>query len=71
MRAILIFGMGIFVGFVLAQIPLMDRGNGEAQKLFKAALADYDGCTSYPNNESTCERLRHIMDATAVAAGRR
>jgi hypothetical protein len=67
MRAILIFGMGVLVGFVLAY--LVD--NDAAQKPFEAALASYNSCYQHVDDGPQCEPLRQIMNATAVAAGRR
>jgi hypothetical protein len=42
-----------------------------AQEDFERAVCEYRNCVqSNPNNVNACEGLRHIMDASAVAAGR-
>jgi hypothetical protein len=41
-----------------------------AQRDFEHAACEYRNCVmANPNNQNACEGLRHIMDATAQAAG--
>jgi len=41
-----------------------------AQADFEHAVCEYRNCiTANPNNANACEGLRHIMDASAQAAG--
>jgi hypothetical protein len=41
-----------------------------AQRDFESAVCEYRNCVAAnPNNINACEGLRHIMDASALAAG--
>jgi len=41
-----------------------------AERDFQRSVADYRNClAAYPTNINACEGLRHIMDASAQAAG--